>query len=90
MRLTKVYIQSIGEKTESSLQVTVDYDPHADYVEGVVSVQAYNASTRTLTDLTEIFALQFSSELDHIIEAVDWREIYAEEKANKKELIEQE
>lgn len=90
MRLTKTfgqYKQSSAPTTEleSELRITVDYCPVDDYVtDEPVTVESYNVKYRRLTDLTAIFNESLSSQLESMIQSVDWRELYQEKKADKR------
>lgn len=90
MRLTKIfgqYKQCSAPTTdlESELRITVDYDEREDCVtDEPVTVECYNVKYRRLTDLTAIFNESLSKELESMIRAIDWRELYREQRADKK------
>lgn len=85
-QLTKTISQfkKSGNQRESFLSITVDYDPKNNEVEGIESVEVYNFDKQVRTDITAIMAEQFSIQLDEMINAIDWRQEYAEEMAERR------
>jgi hypothetical protein len=64
----------------NSLDIEVNYFPE-DETYSLESVTAYNKRKGTVTDLTEIFYTVGAFE--KIVDQIDWREVYAEEMAER-------
>jgi hypothetical protein len=64
----------------NSIEISVDYDTNEETY-SIESVTAYNKRKGTVTDLTEIFYTVGAFE--KIVDGIDWREVYAEEMAER-------
>lgn len=82
MELTKSFTQyyPLSDRPESYLNVVVDFDPKERVVTQIIKVFSYNYRYQKETDLTAIFAEQLSTQLEEIIDSIDWFEVYMERK----------
>lgn len=90
MKLSKIQTQVYTGTgvAESSLQLTVEYNPATKEVEQIISAIVFNEINRACTDITSILYEQFGSPLESMVESIDWAEVYAEVMADRKELDE--
>lgn len=81
MKLSSLQEQTNSKgQTQSGFIINVDYNEVEHEVDSVISVQAYDYKTGTVTDLTYIFTEQYEAALDEMILRVDWNEIYLAQK----------
>lgn len=71
---------SANGEIKTALSVTVDYDPSENTVTEIIAVVAHGFNPSKTIDLSDIFAMDITAGLDKLIDGVDWREIYQEEK----------
>lgn len=87
-RLTKSYGQykSVSSPImESELCIQVGYDHTTNEVtDDEVKVWSHNFEKNVDTDLTAVFNETLSHQLESMIKAVDWNEVYRETKADKR------
>lgn len=87
-RLTKYFPQTYRNdpsKIESAFCIEVDYDPKQNIVTGIVDVYAWSYKRNVRTPLDHIFIQQESESFEALMKGIDWREIFREGKADKKE-----
>ena len=70
-------------KDESRMTICVDYDPSEREVIGIEYVEVYNIRKNVTTDITSIMADGFGSELDSMVERIDWWHEYRTTKDSK-------
>lgn len=76
MTIVKTFLQykKMSDIPESDLNIEVEYSPKENSVTQIIKVWSYSYRHKTVTDLTAIFAEQFSTQLEEIIAGVDWWE----------------
>lgn len=79
MHISKAFTQQDQKgRNQTTLTITVDYDPDNRNWDTLVSVRVYNHQLYTETDITHIMFEAFHETLSEKIDSINWHEVYAE------------
>lgn len=81
VKLSRVFTQtdSCGKDT-ASLTLSVAYDSDKSIVDRILSLYVFDHKYGTTTDITNIMADHFGTQLNEMVASVNWEEIYQQNK----------